>query len=34
MFEKVNKVYEFLCIKLIKIVDGLDLENIILILKI
>nr|XP_014352446.1 PREDICTED: dnaJ homolog subfamily C member 13 [Latimeria chalumnae] len=33
MFEKVNKAYEFLCTKSVKIVDGPDPENIILILK-
>ncbi|XP_029442930.1 LOW QUALITY PROTEIN: dnaJ homolog subfamily C member 13 [Rhinatrema bivittatum] len=33
IFEKVNKAYEFLCTKLVKIVDGPDPENIILILK-
>ncbi|KAJ8397415.1 hypothetical protein AAFF_G00439640 [Aldrovandia affinis] len=33
MFEKVNKAYEFLCSKSVRIVDGPDPENIILILK-
>ncbi|KAL4623419.1 hypothetical protein GN956_G19211 [Arapaima gigas] len=33
MFEKVNKAYEFLCTKSVRIVDGPDPENIILILK-
>ncbi|XP_030062368.1 dnaJ homolog subfamily C member 13 isoform X1 [Microcaecilia unicolor] len=33
MFEKVNKAYEFLCTKSVKIMDGPDPENIILILK-